>query len=114
MNVDEGGKGVISKEKRSIDSIERSRIAHYKKIVLFNKEEELVEICESCKYAVEKYNLNRTSIGNVLSGRTKTVNNYYVVSFDTYSDSKFNINKHVQNLNDSNTTVKLIYKYSLD
>lgn len=114
MNIDKGGKGVITKEKRNKDGLERSSEAHYKKIVLFNKEEELVEICESCKYAVKKYNLNRTSIGNVLSGRTKTVNNYYIVSFDTYSDPKFNISKHIQSLNDSNTTVKLIYKYSLD
>lgn len=114
MNIDKGGKGVITDEKRSIDSKERSSKAHYKKIVLFNKEEKLIEICESCKYAIEKYNLNRTSIGNVLSGRTNTVNNYYIVSFETYSNPNFNIKEHIQKLNDRNIVVKLIYKYSLD
>lgn len=72
MNLDKGGKEVITAEKREKSSIERSAKAHEKSIILFDKAGNLVEQCPSVKYAADKYNLSRTSIGNVLHGRSKT------------------------------------------
>ena len=114
LNLDKGGKGVITEEKRSKSSIQRSSEAHYKKIVLFNKLGELVEICESVKYACEKYNIPKTAIGNVLSGRSKTTKGYYVVDYNNYNTSDFDIKKYIQNQTDSTKKYKLIYQYDLN
>ena len=113
-NIDEGGRGVITLEKRNKSSLQRSAEGHYKKIVLFNKAGKLIEICDSCKEAIEKYGLNKTSIGNVLSGRSKTCNGYYIVTFDQYKSKDFSILEYIQSLTDKTVKRKLVYQYSLE
>lgn len=112
MNLDKGGKGVITAEKREKSSIERSAKAHEKSIILFDKAGNLVEQCPSVKYAADKYNLSRTSIGNVLHGRSKTCGGYYIIDANNYNDS-FNIFEHI---NSKNTSVKFktIYQFDLN
>lgn len=114
FNLDKGGRGVITLEKRSKSSTQRSIEGHYKKIVLFDKLGNLIEICESIKYAVEKYNLSKTSVGNVLSGRSKTTKNYYIITYENYISPNFDILKYIQEKTDSTKKNKLVYQYTLD
>lgn len=113
LNLDNGGKGVITEEKRSKSSIQRSSEGHYKKIVLLNKLGEVVDICESIKEACEKYQLSKTAIGNVLSGRSKTTKGYYILLYEIFSQADFNTKNYIQEINDSKSSVKLVYRFSL-
>lgn len=114
LNLDKGGKGVITSEKRSKSSLQRSVEGHYKKIVLFDKLGTIIDICESSIQAAEKYNLSKTAISNVLKGRSKTTGGYYIVYFDDYNASNFDIQKFIQEKTDSTKIKKLIYRYDLD
>lgn len=113
LNLDKGGRGVITKEKRSKSGIERSAEAHYKKIVLFDKIGTLIEVCESVKYACEKYNLPSSAVGNVLSGRSKTSKGYFIIEYDKYIQPDFDIKKHIQDKINSTKKYKLVYQYDL-
>lgn len=95
LNIDKGGKGVVTSEKRSKSSMQRSIEGHYKKIVLFDKLGNVIDICESSIQAVEKYNLSKTAISNVLKGRSKTTGGYYIVYFDDYNSPNFDIQKFI-------------------
>lgn len=114
LNISNGGKGVIPKEARELSSIERSAKAHEKAITLLNKEGQVIEHCPSIKYAVTKYNMSRTAIGNVLSGRSKTSNNFYIIETSKYNSPDFNIKEFFQTINNNTRSRKLIYRYDLN
>lgn len=114
LNLDKGGKGVITEDKRSKTSIQRSIEGHYKKIVIFDKLGNLIEICDSIKYAVERYNLSKTAVGNVLSGRSKTTKNYYITTYENYTSPNFNILNFIQEKTNANKHSKLVYQYNLN
>ena len=114
LNLDKGGKGVITSEKRSKSSLQRNAEGHYKKIVLFDKLGKNIHICNSVKEACETYNIPKTAVGNVLSGRSKTSKGYYIVTYEDYMSPEFNINKYIQNKTDSTKINKLVYRYDLN
>lgn len=113
LNIDEGGRGVVTKEKRLTSGIQRSINAHKKSIVLFNLKGELVDICDSVKAVHEKYKLNRTSIGNVLHGRSKTCGGYYIVTYKEFNEPDFNIKNVINNSNNSRKKHRAIYQFTL-
>lgn len=113
LNVDKGGAGVITKEKRNISGIQRSAEAHKKAIVLLDTKGILVDICDSVNTASKKYKLSRTSIGNVLSGRSKTCGGYYIILQDTYKSPDFNVKEFIDNINNSKRKQKTIYQFNL-
>ena len=113
LNVDEGGKGVITVEKRNKDGIQRSIEAHLKPVSLFDKNGNLIDNCKSVNEASEKYKLNRTSIGNVLSGRSKTCGGFYIVE-TSLIDSDFNIKQYINNLESTCSKRKAVYQFTLD
>lgn len=114
LNISEGGKGIIPKESRTKSSLQRSAEGHYKQITLLNKLGDVVEHCPSIKYAVEKYNLSKTSIGNVLAGRSKSTGGYYIILTEDFNSPEFNISNFIQQLNDSKKTRKSVYRYDLE
>ena len=114
LNIDEGGLGVITKEKRNTSGIQRSANAHKKSIVLFNLKGDLIDICESLKEAQEKYKLNRTSIGNVLHGRSKTCGGYYIITYELFNSPNFNIKDYINNSNNSREKHKAVYQFTLE
>lgn len=81
LNLDEGGKGVITKEKRSVSSIERSIQAHEVPIYAIdpNTMEIWQEFPSSVKAAEYFMFKSHSSIGNALNGRTKKSAGYYWV-----------------------------------
>lgn len=113
LNISEGGKGVIPKDARTLSSIERSAKAHEKQITLLDKNGNVVEHCPSAKYAVEKYGIAKTAIGNVLQGRSKTAKGFYIIETSKYNSPEFNIQEFFQNINDSTSRRKLIYRFDL-
>lgn len=113
LNVDEGGRGVITKEKRNISGIERSIKAHEKTIVLIDPKGETFEICNSVKEASEKFNLNKTSIGNVLHGRSITCGGYYITTYSEFCADNFNIQDFINEKNNSKAKFKAIYQFDL-
>lgn len=114
LNISEGGKGVIPKESRSKSSIQRSVEGHYKQITLLDKNGNVVEHCPSIKFAVEKYNLSKTAIGNVLSKRSKSTGGYYIVLTKTFNSPSFDISQFIQQLNNSKKIKKSVYRYDLN
>lgn len=114
LNLSEGGQGVIPKEARSLSSIKRSAKAHEKAITLLNKYGEVVEHCPSVKYAVEKYGIARTAVGNVLAGRSKTAKGFYIIETTKFNSPDFNVQEFFQKINDSINRRKLVYRYDLN
>lgn len=114
LNVSEGGKGVIPKNNRTKDSLTRSAEGHYKQITIIDKQGNVVENCPSIKYACEKYGLSKTSIGNVLSGRSKTTKNFYIVETSKFDQPNFSIQEFIQNINNSISKRKVVYRYDLN
>lgn len=61
---------------------------------------------------MEKYNLSRTSIGNVLSGRSKTCGGYYIITYETYNKEEFDAKEYINSLNSSR--IKKVYQFDLN
>lgn len=92
LNVDKGGRGVITKEKRNISGIQRSIAAHEKAIYAIDPKtmkvwQEFPSATKAAEYFMLKSN---TSITNALSGWTKKSVGYFWVY---KSDWDLGINK---------------------
>lgn len=76
LNIDEGGKGVITEEKRSKDSITRSAEKHRKPITAYNldgsKYKDFSSLTEAANFCNGKIN----NIESVLSGNSKSAYGY--------------------------------------
>lgn len=114
LNVDEGGRGVITKEKRNSSGTERSAKAHEKAVVLMDNGGKVIEICNSVKEACSKYNLSKTAVGNVLSGRSKTAGGYFITTKEIYESPDFNPVEFVRSKNSESKVGKFIYEFDLD
>lgn len=81
LNVQEGGEGVITKNMRSLSSIERSIKAHELPVYAIDPGTmNVVYAFESTAKAAKALKIKaKTAIGNVLSGRTKKSHGYYWV-----------------------------------
>lgn len=112
LNISEGGQGVIPKDARTLSSLERSAKAHEKAITLLDKQGNLVEHCPSVNYAINKYGIAKTAIGNVLSGRSKTTKGFYVIETNKYNSEDFNIKEFLQKINESISKRKNVYRYN--
>lgn len=113
MNLDKGGKGIITKEKRSKSSIERSREGHFKPITLFDKDGNLVENCPSCVYVEEKYGIKRTAINNTLNKRSKTSKGFYIFYTSDVENPNFNIHDEIAKKNDNAKSMKQVHQFDL-
>ena len=114
MNLDKGGKGVITEEKRSNDSIERSKQGHYKSITLFDKDGKLIEKCPSVVYVEQKYGLLKTAIGNALNGRSKTCGGFYMFYTKDVESEDFDINVQISSKNNNAKAMKQVYRFDLN
>ena len=76
LNIDLGGKGVITKEKRSIDSITRSTEAHKKPVTAYNLDGTKFRDFSSITEAAEFFNGKLNNIHSVLSGSSKSAYGY--------------------------------------
>lgn len=76
LNLDKGGRGVITKEKREVSGIQRSIDAHKKGVIQLDKTGMYVNKYESVIKAAAETGTSRTSIGNCLKGRAKTAGGY--------------------------------------
>lgn len=89
MNLDKGGKGIITKEKRSESSINRSIKGHEKPIIALNKDGSFYKEFESIKKATLELNLkSSSSINNVLKGRSKSASGYIWIYKKDYDSNK--------------------------
>lgn len=88
MNLDSGGKGVITKEKRSLNSIERSIKGHEKAIIALNKDGSFFKEFESGVKASEELHISKTSIQNNLSKRSKSAGGYIWVYKKDYNKNE--------------------------
>ena len=106
LNVDKGGKGVITKEKRSKSSIERSTEAHRKPIVQLTTSGEFVQEYKSLTEAGSYFDGTINNIFNVLKGTTKTAfgyvwvykdkydpKNIYTVTYEPHTEKVFQFNR---------------------
>lgn len=76
LNIDKGGKGVITKEKRSIDSITRSVEAHKKPVTAYNLDGTKYRDFDSITEAAEFLNGKINNIISVLTGNSKSACGY--------------------------------------
>lgn len=105
LNIDEGGKGVITAEKRSIDSITRSADAHKKPITAYNldgsKYMDFNSVTEAANFLKGKVN----NITSVLTNNTKSAYGYMW----KYKSKESNINSYKKDI----PGIK-IYQFDLD
>ena len=76
LNIDKGGKGVITKEKRSIDSITRSIEAHKKSVTAYNLDGTKYRDFDSITEAATFLNGKVNNIVSVLIGNSKSACGY--------------------------------------
>jgi hypothetical protein len=89
MNLDKGGKGVITKEKRSKSSIERSIEAHEKPVLALTKDNKIFMRFESASKAAKYFNLaSTTAVSNALNGWSKSCQGYLWVFEEDYDANK--------------------------
>lgn len=88
LNVSKGGCGVVTAEMRSIDSMTRSAIGHQKPVIALNLDGSFYKEYTSVKEAAKDINILTTSIGNVLSGRSKSAGGYIWVYKQKYSSNE--------------------------
>ena len=97
LNIQAGGRGVITKAMRNIDGIQRSINAHKKAVCQIDpKTLQLVATYDSVKSATEAMGLNsKSAIGNALSKVTKTTLSagYYWVYKTEYESNTYQLNK---------------------
>jgi hypothetical protein len=108
LNLDKGGKGVITKDNRDKSGIERSIEAHKKSIVQLDKNGNLVQEFDAITSASEITGISRTSIGNCLKGRSKTAGGYVWTYKEYYSKAK------VSDIPSSRGRNIRVFKYSPD
>jgi len=78
LNVDSGGRGSITIEKRNKSGIQRSIKAHQVKVVQLSLKGEYIKTYDSIMFATKEMGLSsKSAIGNVLSGRSKTSCGFY-------------------------------------
>lgn len=105
LNIDEGGKGVITAEKRSIDSITRSAEAHKKPVTAFNLDGSKYMDFNSLTEAAAFLNGKANNINSVLSGHTKSAYGYMW----RYKSEESNIDSYKKDI----PGIK-IYQFDLD
>jgi len=92
LNVDKGGKGVITKEQRSIDGITRSIEAHKVPIIQLSMSGEFINEFSS---SIEATNIlgfsTRSAISNVLNGRSKSASNSFWVKKELYEKGEYTL-----------------------
>lgn len=86
MNIDKGGKGVITAEKRSKSSIERSAESHRKPIIALNLDgsfyKEFNSIAEACGFLGTEIH---TNISRAALGKCKSALGYLWIYKDEYN-----------------------------
>lgn len=88
MNIDKGGNGIITREKRSISSIERSIKGHEISIIALNLDGSFYKEFESSVKASKELGLkSNSSINNVLKGRAKSAGGYMWIYKKDYNPS---------------------------
>lgn len=92
LNIDVGGKGVISIEQRNVDGLQRSADAHKIRIVQLDLNKNYIATFESLKDATEKFGLGtKSAISNVLRRRSKTSGGFYWVYENDYLNNNYNL-----------------------
>lgn len=77
LNIDKGGNGVVTTEKRSKSSLERSGEKHRKPVVAFNMDGSFAKEYPSITIAIQELGIaDINNIINVLKGRSKSAANY--------------------------------------
>lgn len=89
MNIDKGGKGVITKEKRSESSIQRSIKGHEIPIIALNLDGTFYKEYQSITIAAKELGFrSATAIGNTLKGRSKSAGNLVWIYKKDYDPNK--------------------------
>ena len=88
LNISKGGNGVITKEMRSLDSIQRSIKGHEKAIIALNLDGSFYKEYSSATQASEELNIGKSAINNVLSGRSKSSKGFSWVYKSEYDPKK--------------------------
>lgn len=74
LNIQEGGSGVVTKEQRNNDGIERSRQAHCKKVLQLDEFKNILNTFNSSAEATLFHNFNsKGTLSNVLCGNSTAV-----------------------------------------
>lgn len=108
MNIDKGGNGVITLEKRTKDSIQRSIDGHEKPVIALYKDGSFFKEYSSIKEATKELGLkSKSSISNVLRGKSKSSAGYLWVYKDNYNVN----NQYTYNPIYKGTT---IYEFDID
>lgn len=114
LNLEEGGKGSITAEKRSISSIERSAIAHRKPIIAYNLDGTFHKRYNSITEATKELNLNsHNNIVNVLKGRSKSASGFIWKYEDEQTENieTYKVDRHSKNIYRFDINGTLIKEY---
>lgn len=96
LNVDEGGKGVITIEKRNKSGLKRSAEAHEIPIVQLDLKGEYIKTFKSIMAATKEMGLSsKSAISNVLNGRSKTSCGFYWVYEKDFIKNNYTLSKRV-------------------
>lgn len=115
LNVQEGGAGIVTKEMRKKDGIQRSADAHKKAVCQIDpKTHQLIAVHDSIRSATKAMGLNSNSaIGNALSKTNDTVLSagYYWVYKTDYDNGTFKL-KEIDPY--AHITSPMVYRFDLN
>lgn len=94
LNISKGGNGVVTRDMRNKSSIERSIKGHEKPVIALYKDGTFYKEFESSVKAVKELGLkSKSSISNVLKGRSKSAGGYiWIYKEDYNSDNNYSYN----------------------
>lgn len=105
-NIDKGGKGVITSEKRAKSSIERSAEKHRKPVVAYNLDGTKFMEFESVSKAAEHFHVNINNVGMAVQGHIKSACGYM---WKYRSENLESVPPYKKN-----TTGKKVYQFNFD
>jgi hypothetical protein len=90
LNIQEGGEGVMLKNRRNVTGLQASIDAHKISVVQLDKKLNLIKIYNSITEAAESLSIkHHTSISNILNKKRRTAYGYSWVTLDYYNSENY-------------------------
>ena len=109
LNLQNGGSGIITKEMRSIDGMERTRLASIRPVAAYDDEGNLIAKYESLTDAAKKLNISKGNISAALSGKKKHCRGY---KWKYLEKKEINFNKYKKKVNPDYNKRLIVYKFN--
>lgn len=108
LNLQDGGSGVYTADMRSIEGMERTRLASIKPVAAYDDNDNLIAKFDSLSEAARHFNISKGNIGCVLKGKKKHCGGY---KWKYLEKEELDINKYRKKVNPDYNKRIIVYKF---